>query len=44
MSPSDIPTLSEAHSMREKIQLWLTFGIFALTGVGTIVVMILHPI
>jgi hypothetical protein len=30
--------------MREKIQLWLTFSIFALTGIGTIVVMILNPV
>lgn len=30
--------------MREKIQLWLTFGIFALTAIGTILVMILNPV
>lgn len=30
--------------MREKIQLWLTFSIFALTAIGTIVVMILNPV
>ncbi len=30
--------------MREKIQLWLTFGIFAVTGIATIVVMILNPV
>ena len=30
--------------MRDKIQLWLTFSLFALTAVGTIVVMILNPV
>jgi hypothetical protein len=30
--------------MREKIQLWLVFGIFALTAIGTIAVMILNPV
>lgn len=30
--------------MREKIQLWLTAGFFALTAIGTIAVMILYPV